>query len=315
MTDHDDPTTDDGFVADLAAALHRSVDGEHAPAGLVDIARQRVEGADRAGHQRRLAVGAGAGLLGAAAALVVAVVLGGWGQDDDGDELRTTHDPTTTTVGDGDGGPTTTKVPRPTGTTVEPVVVDPEPEADPPPEEDPDPDPEPPADPGEYETLEPACVEGGGGPAVEPPAEWNANWTTPLEPNDPVTLLLCIDDMHPAVGQTVTLTLVADDPDAEFRGSRCKYYFWWETDDLGRCLGSPAWGGALAPGAPPTQPAPTGLPGHLEASETYVYETPGARSAGANVVTFQPGPGIGGGGGATPYESSAEAYIDIVVHE
>ena len=54
------------------------------------------------------------------------------------------------------------------------------------------------------------------------------------------------------------------------------------------------------------------MPGHIEGSATHVYDTPGARSPGASVITHD---GMFAQGFVGPYESAASASIEVVVHE
>jgi hypothetical protein len=60
-------------------------------------------------------------------------------------------------------------------------------------------------------------------------AHWQDTWQTQPEPDDPLVVEICIDDVTPRVGQKVTLTITADDPDAKIDSSdQCQVDVYWD---------------------------------------------------------------------------------------
>ncbi len=131
-----------------------------------------------------------------------------------------------------------------------------------------------------------ATVTGSGG-QVQP--GWQERWLTEPAPNDPLTLEVCLDDRTPDVGQPVTATVTATDPDAALDGA---------------CGAVVAWDGPEACGGPDAapdgrrRPTPAEVPGHHSVTRTHTYLEVGAYTV---VATSTSGPCCVG----HPYASTA----------
>lgn len=146
------------------------------------------------------------------------------------------------------------------------------------------------------------CVDAGGGPAEPTYDTWASNWTTKPEPNDPVTMRLCISDITPVMGQTVQVTLIADDPDAVITEANCGYIVDFESDGMGNLCRD-----AIIPHDGP-RPTPPEQPGHIEVTFNHTYTRNGTFLLSASVISAE------WAGYRTPYSSYAEASFDVVVH-
>lgn len=132
-------------------------------------------------------------------------------------------------------------------------------------------------------------------------AGWEPYWATEPQPNDPVTLELCVDDVTPAVGQTVTATVSARDPDGAFHPDGCAVRVFWDDAVVDLCRD------AIKP--PPEAPAPTPAeqPGSLRRSFSHAYSAPGRHTVVGRAYSAD-------GGGHHPYESAASARVPVEVH-
>jgi hypothetical protein len=110
---------------------------------------------------------------------------------------------------------------------------------------------------------------------------------------------MCVDDVTPAVGQVVTATLTASDPDAAITEQHCGFLVLWEDPWLTLCRD-------VVPQPPPSPaPTPPQQPGQGTKSLTHRYE-----GAGSRTVT-----GLSYSGEAkSPYESFARVKITVTVH-
>lgn len=153
--------------------------------------------------------------------------------------------------------------------------------------------------PGE-EPPERRCVDAGGGPATPVLEGWESRWQTKPQPNDPVTLRFCIDDVTVRHGDKVTATLVASDPDAVIVRDNCGYGIDWLGDRLSLCRD------ALIPVDSP-RPTPPEQPGHIELTFSHVYERGGIYTVEASVWSAE------WNGVPSPYSSYASATIDVTV--
>lgn len=117
---------------------------------------------------------------------------------------------------------------------------------------------------------------------------------------DPVTVRICVNDITPAIGQKVTVTLVADDPDAVLVDEECGWEIMWGDEPLlGSFCRDFRRGG--------TPPPFVEEPGHIERSAQHVY-------ASAGVFTIRGSAWSGAYDGYTnPYSSRAEAELTIRV--
>jgi hypothetical protein len=97
-----------------------------------------------------------------------------------------------------------------------------------------------------------------------PPADWATYWQTQPDPNRPVSLEICLDDVAPTVGQPVTLTVTADDPDASIGEGNCDIAVSWVSSPGTDCRDFQA-----APGSP--EPTPSKVHGHVVKTYTYSY--------------------------------------------
>jgi hypothetical protein len=143
------------------------------------------------------------------------------------------------------------------------------------------------------------CVDASSGPVQPVADDWGSRWQTKPEANDPVTMTICIDDATPAVGQTVRLTLTADDPDAKIVEAECGWFVTWQDDHDNLCRDF------LLAGVHPT---PAEEPGHVEVSDTHVYTQPGSFTIIASVWSAEYV------GYTSPYSSYVEANIPVQVH-
>lgn len=173
----------------------------------LDAARAATVARGRVLRRRR-----GASIIGAGGAgvVVVALLVAGLagGGDGDGDEVETAAARTTTTV-----EPSTTTSPSTSSTTsTSAVAVETTATSAPP-------APTTTAPPAPTTTAppppEPACTTATGvGRGPDP--DWAASWQAEPAFDDPATITFCVDDVTPAVGQVITATIQADDPDAPF---------------------------------------------------------------------------------------------------
>jgi hypothetical protein len=120
------------------------------------------------------------------------------------------------------------------------------------------------------------------------------------EKNDPVTIRICVDDITPAIGQKVTVTLVADDPDAVLVDEECGWGIMWGDEPL---VGS-LCRDFLRTGTPSPF---VEEPGHIERWARHVY-------ASAGVFTIRGSAWSGEYDGyKNRYSSRAEAKLTIRV--
>jgi len=151
------------------------------------------------------------------------------------------------------------------------------------------------------EPPEPRCVSGGGGAAVPVSDDWATHWQTKPNPNDAATISVCVDDVTPKVGQVVTVSLVGNDPDAEFFDAECGWLITWENDHASLCRD------ALVI-TPDPRPTPPEVPGRIRRSATHTYTAAGPATITGSVWSSA------WHGYNEPYSSFAEAEIPVVVH-
>ena len=96
------------------------------------------------------------------------------------------------------------------------------------------------------------------------PEDWSTYWETKPNPNDPMALRICVDDITPAVGQLVTLTVTADDPDAHIGDGECDVFVTWDANRGSLCRD------VVQPTNEP-QPTPAEVHGHVEKTFTHTY--------------------------------------------
>lgn len=148
---------------------------------------------------------------------------------------------------------------------------------------------------------EPACAPLAGGGAAVPVADgWETRWSTKPNPNDPATLSFCVDDRTPKVGQLVTLTAHAADPDALIPDDQCSVFVSWDGDTGNLCFDT------LTAGVKPT---PAEQVGDVVVKRTFTYgaDQVGQRRIFASTTS-------GNGRDQSPYSSSAETSLEITVH-
>ena len=83
-----------------------------------------------------------------------------------------------------------------------------------------------------------------------------------------MSLKICVDDITPAVGQLVTLIVMADDPDARIGDGACDVYVTWDSNHRQ----------PLPRHRSPTndpQPTPAEERGHVEKTFTHTYSDGG----------------------------------------
>jgi hypothetical protein len=148
---------------------------------------------------------------------------------------------------------------------------------------------------------EPACASGSSGGVVPVSDGWQEDWQTMPRPNDPARVSICIDDRTPKVGQTVTVTLRGDDPDAVIVEQECGYLLEWEGSQGNLCRDF------LVPSDGP-RPTPPQEPGHVIVRFTHVYGSPGGRTIVGTVRSSRYE------GYRSPYASDARADLSVIVH-
>jgi hypothetical protein len=268
------------FEQQLAEGLRTLVDGEVAPADLDARARLGATRQHRAHRRRRVAAVGAAAALGLAGLWLVGVVLA----DDDPREVRTVDAITSTTRATTTTGPTTT-APIVAPATTEVVTTTTAPATttttDPPPE--------------------PRCVEATGEPRA-PMTDWAEWYQTEPGPDQAASVRICVDDVTPKVGQSVTVTLVGDDPDAGIVDAECGWQVYLTETFASLCRD---W--LLPPPAEP-QPTPTPVPGHIERSATVAFEEEGGGVVIGAVISTE------WTGRPHPYSSYVHVVVPVTVH-
>ncbi|HJR24690.1 MAG TPA: hypothetical protein VJ804_04405 [Acidimicrobiales bacterium] len=151
------------------------------------------------------------------------------------------------------------------------------------------------------EPNEPACASAGGGPATPVEADWAERWQTMPRPNDPATVSICVDDVTPAVGQRITLSIRGDDPDAIFPSTECGVFITWDGPHASFCRDFViAW--------EDPRPTPKEEPGHVLQYHAHTYDTPGTKTITGSVWSAEYD------GYTSPYSSRAIATLQIQVH-
>lgn len=143
------------------------------------------------------------------------------------------------------------------------------------------------------------CASAGGGPAQPYEGEWMGTWERRPEPNDPAVLRACIDDISPAVGQTLTVHLVADDPDAVITEQECGWFVDWEQEgNLCR---------DYLLGLTEPRPVPAEEPGHVDVRVTHAFTAPGTYPVTVSIASSEYK------GYRSPYASDAEVTFTVTV--
>jgi hypothetical protein len=151
------------------------------------------------------------------------------------------------------------------------------------------------------EVKEKACASA---PAAQPtprPDDWATEWQTEPDANQPMTLSICVDDLKPKVGQLVTLTVIADDPDASVGTGDCDIIVSWMSNPGNLCRDYVLHDGQ-------TRPTPAKEHGHVEKTYTHTYT-----KAQTYLVTVDAA-STEYTGHRHPYASGAEATLDLSVH-
>ena len=133
-----------------------------------------------------------------------------------------------------------------------------------------------------------------------PAADWNQRWATEPNPNDPLSVVVCIDDVTPVVGQKVVVSVVADDPDALIYDGPCDVDVRWQGESS-RCR-------EFLTVEEGIQPTPLEEHGHQELGFEHIYG-----KAGTFFVIGQAWSGEDDGQ-SHPYKSYNSSQIRIVVH-
>jgi hypothetical protein len=133
-----------------------------------------------------------------------------------------------------------------------------------------------------------------------PPSDWANYWQTMPDTNQPMTVTVCVDDATPAVGQLVTLTVVADDPDAHIGTAECDIDVSWDGEAGNLCHD------VFVPNTAP-EPTPAKEHGHVEKTYTHTYE-----KAGDKVIDVEVWSGPSDGK-RHPYHNTADARLAVTV--
>lgn len=296
----------DPFERELGEGMDRLVRHELPPYDLAARAQARAGAMSAASRRRALVRGGGVVALAAAAVWAVAVVGAG---DGGRPAVRTADDPnhpsyvaptsttsssTTSTTLDGDDDGTDRREDDQVGPTTSTAVGAG-------PVSDPAPEPRCATVTGEPNTVRSDWAARGSssGPA--------AYWRTQPAQDKPITIKVCIDDVTPKVGQTVTVTVTADDPDQVFIDGSCnRLSVSWERTEpvISFC------NDGIPP--PPETPADTPEPGpagHAELTDSYVYTAAGPQTVIASATSGRDT------GAPEPYRSRASVQLPITVHE
>jgi hypothetical protein len=140
-------------------------------------------------------------------------------------------------------------------------------------------------------------------PAAQPqprPDDWATYWQTEPDANQPMTMEICIDDVTPRVGQLVTLTVTADDPDASIGEGDCDIYVSWMSNPGNLCRDYMSIGEA--------QPTPAKEHGHIVKSYTHTYTKAQTYIVEVDAASSE------FTGKRHPYASSATAQLHLSVH-
>ena len=133
-----------------------------------------------------------------------------------------------------------------------------------------------------------------------PPDDWATYWKTKPNANDPIALTICVDDITPGVGQLVTLTVTADDPDAHIGDESCDVFVTWDDNQGSLCRD------VVQPTNEP-QNTPNEEHGHIVKTFTHTY--PIAAEPTVDVSVWS-GPGDGK---RYPYNSYANIELRLSV--
>jgi hypothetical protein len=204
-----------------------------------------------------------------AVVLMVLLALSGCGKDDK-------------TVASGD---TTTTIEETTTTTEPPTTVPPSPTTAGKP----------------LEVKEKKCAAGSVQDPQPPPDNWAQTWQTQPDTNQPMTMEICIDDVNPKVGQLVTLTVTADDPDASIGTDDCDIFVSWMSDHGSLCRDA-----LVAPQGP--EPTPAKEHGHVVKQYTHTYTK--AQTYLVDVTAWS----SDFNGHPHPYDNYSSAELHLSVH-
>jgi len=151
------------------------------------------------------------------------------------------------------------------------------------------------------EVKEKACADA---PAAQPTPrrdDWATYWQTEPDANAPMTLSICLDDAKPKVGQLVTLTVIADDPDASVGEGDCDIYVSWMSNPGNLCRDT------VVEGRPP-EPTPAKEHGHQVKTFTHTYTKAQTYLVDVSAWSSPADPM------PHPYRNSASAELHVTVH-
>jgi hypothetical protein len=146
------------------------------------------------------------------------------------------------------------------------------------------------------------CVDAPSQGVQQPPDDWAQDYETKPDPNQPMTVRVCIDDVSPKVGQLVHLTVVADDPDAVVKDGDCDIQVWWTEGNTGSLCRD-----FISHRTPPP-PTPPKEHGHMEKTYTHTYSEAKQYLVEVDVAS---GPGESA---PHPYDNFAQVKIDVTAH-
>lgn len=145
------------------------------------------------------------------------------------------------------------------------------------------------------------CVTIGPGEPRPTTRDWDQYWQTKPQPNDGISLTMCIDDITPRIGQVVTMRVIADDPDATIGSGPCDVIVEW--DGSGAVCHD-----KVSETDPDPQPTPPEQPGHVDLSFQFTYQSAGPRIVYADVWS-----GPDDGRKPHPYHNTQEASLKVTV--
>jgi hypothetical protein len=150
------------------------------------------------------------------------------------------------------------------------------------------------------EAKEKQCASAPAAETQPRPDDWATYWQTEPDANQPMTMTICIDDSKPAVGQLVTLTVTADDPDATIKDGDCDIYVSWMSNPGNLCRDY------MSIGEP--QPTPAKEHGHVVKTYTHTYTKAQTYLVEVDAASSE------FTGKRHPYASSAVAQLHLAVH-
>ncbi len=131
---------------------------------------------------------------------------------------------------------------------------------------------------------------------------WSNYYSSDPGANQPATVTICIDDIHPKVGHKAVLTVTAKDPDGTIAADdECAVYVSWESDP-----GSLCYDVLIPPGTGPKPAPPARQAGAVDKTVNHTYSKAGDFKIEVDITT-------GGDPHRNPYSSGVTVTLPIHV--